>query len=51
MNHDCCLTNCQIYPDDTRRRNPNDGEYNANASIPDTDDPYSQDGEYCNTNP
>lgn len=55
--HDCCRGDCQIYPDDgnngqgTRRRNPRDGEYNANLlvdNIP-TENEYSLDSEYCNT--
>ena len=50
-NHNCCdpSNDCQIYPDNTRRRQPRLGEYNAALDIPDTDDPYSKDNEYCST--
>jgi hypothetical protein len=47
----------KIYPDNgndgqgTRRRNPRDGEYNANLLVPNipTENEYSLDSEYCNT--
>ena len=48
--HDCCFSNCQIYPNSVRRRNNEPKEANADPNIPDTDDPYSQDDEYCGVN-
>ena len=45
----------KIYPDNgndgqgTRRRNPRDGEYNANLLVANTENEYSLDSEYCST--
>mgnify|MGYP001595319874 CR=1 FL=1 len=32
--HECPEADCQVYPDNTRRRNPYPGEKDANALLP-----------------
>lgn len=51
--HDCSKTDCQIYPDGTRRRNPYANEINAAEQIPllQEKNQLAKDGEHSRPKP